>query len=112
VAFALHRFAAAPTAARVREVAQATGYSAKRFIRIFTDAVGLSPKRFCRILRLQAVINRLASGARVEWAEFAAAGGYYDQSHLIREFRAMTGLTPAQYRPVEADTPNHVAIHD
>src|SRR5262245_26689636 len=109
VAFALRRFFAAPTVARVREAAEATGYSAKRFIRLFTDAVGLSPKRFCRILRLQAVINQLACGARVEWAEFAAANGYYDQSHLIREFRAMTGLTPAQYRPVERDSPNHVA---
>lgn len=96
--------------ARVGEVAEASGYSAKRFIHLFTEGVGLSPKRFCRILRLQAVVNRLAMGARVEWAEVAAAGGYCDQSHLIRDFRAMTGLTPEQYRPVAADTPNHVAI--
>jgi AraC-like DNA-binding protein len=112
VAFALERFAAASGIARVREVTGATGYSAKRFIQLFTEGVGLSPKRFCRILRLQAVLNQLASGARVEWAEFALGSGYYDQSHLIREFRAMTGLTPAQYRPVDPDTPNHVAIQD
>jgi len=46
----------------------------------------------------------------VDWAEFAADSGYYDQSHLIREFRAMAGLTPAQYRPVDPGSPNHVAI--
>ena len=110
VPFALRRFAATPTVARVGEVAEASGYSAKRFIHLFTEAVGLSPKRFCRVMRLQAVLNRVAKGGRVEWAEVAAAGGYCDQSHLIRDFRAMTGLTPEQYRPVEADTPNHVAV--
>jgi len=112
VASALCQFATEPTVARVSEVAEATGYSAKRFIRLFTDAVGLPPKRFCRILRLQSVITQLACGARVEWAEFAAANGYYDQSHLIREFRSMTGLTPAQYQPVDPETPNHVAIRE
>lgn len=112
VAFALRRFVAMPTMARVGEVAEASGYSAKRFIHLFTEGVGLSPKRFCRILRLQAVVNRLAAGARVEWAEVAAAGGYCDQSHLIRDFRAMTGLTPAEYRPVDRDSPNHVAVNE
>jgi AraC-like DNA-binding protein len=112
VGFALRRFAAEPEVGRVGEVADATGYSAKRFIRLFTDGVGLSPKRFCRVLRLQAVLNRLAAGQRVEWAEVAAAGGYCDQSHLIREFRAMTGITPGEYRPVDANSPNHVAVEE
>jgi len=110
VAFALRRFTDHPTVGVVGEVTAAPGYSAKRFIRLFTDHVGVSPKRFCRILRLQAVIKRLASAAPVEWAEVALDGGYYDQSHLIHDFRAMTGLTPTQYRPVDSDSPNHVAI--
>lgn len=112
VAFALRQFAAAPTVARVEKVADATGYSAKRFIRLFTDGVGLTPKRYCRVLRLQAVVNHLARGGRVEWARVAAASGYCDQSHLIRDFVAMTGLTPAQYQPIHADSPNHVALRD
>ncbi|WP_432898817.1 hypothetical protein ACQP1S_22480 [Micromonospora matsumotoense] len=29
------------------------------------------------------------------WAELAVRGGYYDQAHLIREFREFTGATPA-----------------
>lgn len=111
VTFAVRRFAAAPELARVGEVAEASGYSAKRFIRLFTDGVGVSPKRFCRIMRLQAVVQRLAAGGCVEWAEVAAAGGYCDQSHLIRDFRAMTSLTPAEYRPINRDSPNHVAVN-
>jgi len=33
----------------------------------------------------------------VDWAEMAANCGYYDQAHLIREFRSFSGLTPASY---------------
>ena len=111
VAFALRRFTAQPAiGAAVGEVTAATGYSAKRFIRLFTDQGGVSPKRFCRILRLQAVLKRLASASPVEWAEVALDGGYYDQSHLIHDFRAMTSLTPTQYRAIDSDSPNHVAI--
>lgn len=110
VPFALERFAAAPDVARVREVAEATGYSAKRFIHLFEEGVGLTPKRFCRVMRLQAVLARLARGRRVEWAEVALASGYCDQSHLIRDFKAMTGVPPSRYRPVDERSVNHVAL--
>ena len=110
VSFALQRFAADPAVARVQQISHATGYSAKRFIKLFTDGVGLAPKRFCRVLRLQAVINELARGHRVEWASVAAESGYCDQSHLIRDFKTMTGLTPAEYEPTNGRSPNHVSV--
>jgi AraC-like DNA-binding protein len=112
VPFALRHFAGSPEVARVGEVAGATGYSTKRFIRLFEEGVGLTPKRFCRVLRLQAVLQSLARGLRIEWAEVAAASGYCDQSHLIRDFRAMTGVTPARYRPVDEKSINHVALEN
>ena len=31
------------------------------------------------------------------WTALAYAAGYADQSHLIREFRALAGVTPARY---------------
>jgi AraC-like DNA-binding protein len=30
------------------------------------------------------------------WARLAVAAGYYDQPHLIREFRSLAGLTPGE----------------
>jgi AraC-like DNA-binding protein len=110
VVYALREFTMAPCITRVQSLVDSTGYSAKRFIRLFTDGVGLAPKRYCRIRRLQSVIGRLAKGDRIEWARVAATSGYCDQSHLIRDFRAMTGLTPSQYAPVNAHSPNHVAL--
>jgi AraC-like DNA-binding protein len=110
VVYALREFTASPSIARIQSLVDATGYSAKRFIRLFTDGVGLAPKRYCRVRRLQSVIGRLAKGEHVEWARVAAASGYCDQSHLIRDFRAMTGITPSQYAPINAQSPNHVAV--
>ena len=77
---------------------------------MFRDSVGLTPKLFSRIQRFQAVIGQLARGQRVEWAGVAADGGFYDQSHLNREFRAFAGVTPGEYRPVAPDRPSHVAV--
>lgn len=112
ISFALREFAHRPQLARVADVSRATRYSPKGFIRLFTAAVGLTPKRYCRILRLQAVTRSLAVGQPVDWSRFALDAGYFDQSHLIRDFRAMTGLAPAQYRPMSPTALNHVRVSD
>jgi AraC-like DNA-binding protein len=110
VAYALRQLAARPAVSHISDIQDQTGYGAKRFIELFRNAVGLTPKVYCRIMRFQSVIERLACGRRVEWASVALDGGYCDQSHLNREFRALSGLTPSEYRPGDDDRPNHVPI--
>ena len=109
VAYALHQLTSNPALARVNDVRTQSGYSPKRFIQLFRGAVGLTPKVYCRVQRFQSVIRRLSQGKAVEWANVALDGGYYDQSHLNREFRSFTGLTPSEYQPI-LDRPNHVPI--
>ena len=109
VAHALGRFAiAGDVAAVVDEV----GYSHRRFIELFDDAVGLSPKRYCRVQRLQRAISSLggrsASGGAL--AAIAAAAGYADQAHFTREFRALVGVAPGEYRARIGAHPNHVPL--
>jgi AraC-like DNA-binding protein len=110
VAYALGQLTARPAISRIGDVQDETGYGAKRFIELFRNAVGLTPKVYCRIMRFQGVIERLARGHRVEWAVVALDGGYCDQSHLNREFRVLSGVTPSEYRPSDDDRPNHVPI--
>jgi AraC-like DNA-binding protein len=43
------------------------------------------------------VIRSVGQKAEVDWAGMAATCGYHDQAHLIHEFRAFSGLTPAAY---------------
>lgn len=113
-AWALRQFNAAAGpgwgAQRVDSVRRAVGWSAQRFISQFSLRAGLTPKRYLRVLRFHSLVHRLAAGREDSWAQLAADGGYADQSHLIREFRAFSGLTPGGYRAVAPDQASHVAI--
>ncbi len=65
--------------------------------RRFTAAVGIGPKRFARIARFRWLLAELERPDRPRWADLAAAAGYTDQAHLIREFAELSGETPARY---------------
>ncbi len=107
---AVDQFIASPSAVRVRKIREATGYSPKRFIRLFENYVGLTPKVFCRVRRFQAVLEQIVAQRAVDWAHVALDCGYFDQSHLIRDFREFSGICPSQYQPVEPDRKNHIAV--
>lgn len=108
--FALAAFHRDPAGARVERVQRASGCSPAQFIHRFEQAVGLTPKRYARVLRLGALLPTLVRCGPRDWAQLAAGGGYADQSHLIREFKRLAGLTPGAYQPVRADQPTHVAL--
>jgi AraC-like DNA-binding protein len=83
---------------RVREIQRDSGLSHTRFIQLFREHVGLTPKLFCRVRRFRMALDRIQNGMPVNWAALATDCGYYDQAHLIHDFRAFAGLTPAQYQ--------------
>lgn len=82
--------------AGVGAVAAALGVGERRLERAFARAVGLSPRTFARVTRLRRVIRALDRGGP-RWSALAVEAGYADQAHLIREFRALAGLTPGRY---------------
>lgn len=83
--------------ASVRDASQELGFSQRRFIQIFNSFVGLNPKVFYRILRFQQA-RVLAESPRIpNWAELAVSCGYFDQSHLIKDFKDFSGSTPRIY---------------
>ena len=81
----------------VEDIIGRSGLGRRQFERRFRDAVGLSPKRFANVLRLRSVFEVLQANPRSDWTDAALAAGYFDQSHLIREFRRFVGCTPAQF---------------
>jgi AraC-like DNA-binding protein len=84
-------------AVRIGRLAEQIGISHKHLLREFDRCVGLRPKMFARLCAFQRIIRFVGQKTNVDWSETAATCGYYDQAHLIREFRAFTGLTPVDY---------------
>jgi AraC-like DNA-binding protein len=66
-------------------------------LRQFQAQIGISPHEYQRICRIGLVKKHLRDGMPL--AELASACGYYDQSHMIREFKRRTGLTPKAFIP-------------
>lgn len=96
----------------VDEVARTVGYSRRRLTQLVAAEVGHGPKTVQRLARFDAA--RRAVGATVvtggTLAEVAARSGYYDQSHLVRDFREFAGLGPSAWLAAElphlAEFPN------
>ncbi|HEY2527225.1 MAG TPA: helix-turn-helix domain-containing protein [Xanthobacteraceae bacterium] len=99
--------ASRPALVRVADLHRASGYSPRHFIALFRSAVGLNPKHYCRIRRFNSAVRRMAAGDEQGFGDIAAAAGYSDQAHLIREFREFAGVTPTKYRPSGVDRPLH-----
>lgn len=95
---------------RVRAVSEQLDLSTKQLGRWFRDHVGVSPKQFSRLRRLQRVLRSAHAAPEPAWAALAAHHGYADQSHLIRDFRQLTGLTPTDYASLVTGEHNHVAF--
>jgi methylphosphotriester-DNA--protein-cysteine methyltransferase len=92
------------------ELADNAGFSQRRFIELFRNEVGITPKRFSRLRRFRKIIGALQGQQRVDWVDLALSGGYFDQSHLIHEFREFSGLAPGQYLGLRTPYINHVRM--
>lgn len=89
---------------RVAEVAEAVGLSRRRFGEVFEREVGVTPKLYARLERFHHVKQRVASlGSPPNWATFAIECGYFDQSHMLRDFVEFSTLSPAGYLQRIAD---------
>jgi AraC-like DNA-binding protein len=71
------------------------GVNGRRLERRFQQKLGLSPKRFSRIVRFQNFLAAVTGGGNI--LDTALSFGYYDQAHLIREFREFSGKTPLAF---------------
>jgi AraC-like DNA-binding protein len=111
VVFAMRAFWSGPFGSAA-ELADKTGYSQRYFIELFRNEVGLTPKRFHRLCRFRKVIETVRCQTLVDWADIAFSLGYYDQAHLIHEFREFSGLTPEQYLTLRTPFINHVRSPD
>jgi len=99
-------------AASVGELAARANLSHRRFIELFAAEIGMTPKLFGRVRRFQGALALARRATSADWAGLALACGYCDQSHMIREFVAFSGFSPADLHRHRDDRvkENHVAL--
>jgi AraC-like DNA-binding protein len=84
--------------ARVEPLMDETGWSRRHVTERFRRQLGVSPKSYARLLRFEQaswLLAQPASGRTL--ADVATEAGYYDQSHLTRDFVALAGVTPGTF---------------
>jgi AraC-like DNA-binding protein len=82
---------------RLTDLCDLAGIRPRTLQRMFGEYAGVSPTWVIRRYRLQEAAEAVRDGASVSWAQVAADLGYADQAHLVRDFRAAIGQTPAAY---------------
>jgi AraC-like DNA-binding protein len=76
--------------------ADAAGVGDRQLRRACYRQSGLAPKHLARILRFRQALTLLREGVK-DFAGLALDCGYYDQAHMIRDFRNLAGISPARY---------------
>lgn len=109
VSFALRAFCSGPFGSTA-QIADMTGYSQRHFIELFRNEVGLRPKQFQRLYRFRRVLEAVQGKTNVDWTNIGLSAGYFDQPHLIHDFREFSDLTPEQYLKYRTPFINHVRL--
>jgi AraC-like DNA-binding protein len=77
-------------------LANHTAHSVRQYERRFADEMGLSPKLFARITRFQMALDARRISPGRNWLGVAHEFGYFDQMHMIRDFKNLGGCAPSQ----------------
>jgi|SRR5262245_21738966 len=87
-------------AVSIEALSEYAGISRQHMARKFAQYVGISPKLFCRIMRFQDLMATIRLARKIDWATTALDFGYYDQAHMISDFKEFCGLTPASFAEI------------
>jgi len=87
----------------IRALADRHGMPRQQFAQRFRDVTGLTPKLFARITRFQRLVRSLLTTDVERWSSLPTSTGFYDQAHMVNEFRAFAGSAPRVFfRPYGA----------
>ncbi|MGI9594781.1 MAG: helix-turn-helix domain-containing protein [Acidimicrobiales bacterium] len=88
----------------IADIAAELGLSHGHLDREFTRVVGLTPRSLARLLRMRRLLQRIDVRGDIGWSDHAAELGWFDQAHLIRDFKRHTGVTPSYYLEAQRAT--------
>lgn len=82
----------------VAQLVKYTGYTERHLERKFKESIGLNPKKFGNVVRLHHFLKLLKDKpVDTNFTSICYDAGFSDQSHLIKDFRKHTGISPKEY---------------
>jgi AraC-like DNA-binding protein len=98
IAWAWNQLRLHPGEVAISALAEEIGWSHKHLIARFRQEVGVSPRLAGRIIRFDRAVRRVTDIACRDLSAIALESGYYDQAHMLREFREFARCTPKELR--------------
>lgn len=82
----------------VADLAEDTGYSERYVNKVFKECYGVVPKLYCKLMRFQYLLDNMNLAEEgIDFATLSLDMGFYDQSHMIKNFKDFTATTPQKY---------------
>lgn len=81
----------------VDALARIGNLSARQLERRFLNEVGIPPRLLASILRFRRVFDLFEQPQAGGWVEAALSAGYFDQAHMIRDFKRFAGVQPRAF---------------
>jgi AraC-like DNA-binding protein len=81
----------------VKDILEQFPICSRQFQRKFLTKVGVSPKYYLRIKRFGHLCYQIISNNKIDWQDLIYEAGFYDQSHLIKDFLEFIGKNPTAY---------------
>jgi AraC-like DNA-binding protein len=92
----------------ITELLDAVPMSRRSFERKFLEEIGISPKTYSKIRRFGYTCSLMAGNRNANLMDVLFEGGYYDQSHFIKDFKYFSGRTPRRYNKTNVELANYV----
>ena len=89
----------------IEKAASLSCLSLKQFERKCLERIGMNPKMYARILRFSKAYRMHETSPALSWINIAHEAGYYDQMHMIRDFKVFAGVNPSVIEQQLLSTP-------
>lgn len=89
----------------IEKTAALSCLSLKQFERKCKERIGMNPKMYARILKFSKAYRLHEASPGLSWTSIAYEAGYYDQMHMIRDFKVFAGVNPSVIEHQLQNTP-------
>lgn len=89
----------------LQQIAREACLSPKQLERKFKERTGVNPKLYERIIRFDKAFRLKNSNPKMDWLSIALECNYHDYQHLIKNYKDLTGLSPAAFHEMENNAP-------